>query len=132
MRSCLAYPKKGSTAVMREAEARLAADGAGHAPRLFRGAALPAAGAKAAFDRCVQHWPYYSFCYLNRAVLALRQGHLAIAAQEIATAEARLAGAADTEREAMLRPAKQLGFSDARLAALWGTSEGEVRAQLCA
>jgi carbamoyl-phosphate synthase large subunit len=47
---------------------------------------------------------------------------------EIAQAEARLAEASQEERERWLRPAKQMGFADARLAALWGASEGEVRA----
>ena len=41
--------------------------------------------------------------------------------------EAALAAAAPAERAAWLRPAKQAGFSDARLGALWGTSEAEVR-----
>ena len=49
--------------------------------------------------------------------------------EEIAIAEKRLAEAPEGERDAMLRPAKQLGFSDARLGALWGTSESDVRAQ---
>jgi carbamoyl-phosphate synthase large subunit len=49
--------------------------------------------------------------------------------EEIATAEARLIAATAAERERWLRPAKQLGFSDARLAALWGTTEAEVRRQ---
>jgi len=49
--------------------------------------------------------------------------------EEIAVAEKRLAEAPESERDAMLRPAKQLGFSDARLGALWGTSERDVRAQ---
>jgi carbamoyl-phosphate synthase large subunit len=47
---------------------------------------------------------------------------------EIATAESRLAQADSAERERWLRPAKQMGFSDARIAALWDTREGEVRA----
>jgi carbamoyl-phosphate synthase large subunit len=49
--------------------------------------------------------------------------------QEIAVAEGNLAAASTPERDRLLRPAKQLGFSDARLAALWGTSEDDVRAQ---
>ncbi|MAG32089.1 MAG: carbamoyl phosphate synthase large subunit [Deltaproteobacteria bacterium] len=48
---------------------------------------------------------------------------------ELATAEKRLAAASAVERDRWLRPAKQLGFSDARLAALWQTSESEVRAR---
>jgi carbamoyl-phosphate synthase large subunit len=48
--------------------------------------------------------------------------------QELVEMEAALAAAAPAERVAWLRPAKQAGFSDARLAALWRTSEGEVRA----
>jgi carbamoyl-phosphate synthase large subunit len=47
--------------------------------------------------------------------------------QEIVEMEAALAGAADADRPAWLRPAKQAGFSDARLAALWGTTEAAVR-----
>ena len=49
--------------------------------------------------------------------------------QEIAVAEANLMAADVPERDRLLRPAKQLGFSDARLAALWNTSEDDVRAQ---
>jgi len=49
--------------------------------------------------------------------------------QEIAVAEGNLAAASTPERDRLLRPAKQLGFSDARLAALWETSEDDVRAQ---
>jgi carbamoyl-phosphate synthase large subunit len=49
--------------------------------------------------------------------------------QEIATAEARLISATPEQRDQWLRPAKQLGFSDARLAALWGMTEAEVRQQ---
>jgi len=49
--------------------------------------------------------------------------------EEIATAEARLIAATTEEREQWLRPAKQLGFSDARIAALWGMTEAEVRKQ---
>ncbi len=48
---------------------------------------------------------------------------------EIAMAEGRLIEATASEREAWLRPAKQLGFSDARIAALWETTEAEVRKQ---
>jgi carbamoyl-phosphate synthase large subunit len=49
--------------------------------------------------------------------------------QEIAVAEANLSAAAEGDRDRLLRPAKQLGFSDARLAALWGTTEEAVREQ---
>ena len=48
---------------------------------------------------------------------------------EITMAEGRLIEATASEREAWLRPAKQLGFSDARIAALWETTEAEVRKQ---
>ena len=48
--------------------------------------------------------------------------------EEIATAERRLIAATSQERELWLRPAKQLGFSDARIAALWETTESDVRA----
>ncbi|MBJ21143.1 MAG: carbamoyl-phosphate synthase large subunit [bacterium] len=48
--------------------------------------------------------------------------------QEIAVAEKRLIAANTEQRERWLRPAKQLGFSDARIAALWESSESEVRA----
>jgi carbamoyl-phosphate synthase large subunit len=47
--------------------------------------------------------------------------------EEIATAEARLIGATMEQRDQWLRPAKQLGFSDARIAALWGKTEAEIR-----
>jgi len=47
--------------------------------------------------------------------------------EEIATAEGRLIAATAEERDEWLRPAKQLGFSDARLAALWDTTEADVR-----
>jgi carbamoyl-phosphate synthase large subunit len=47
--------------------------------------------------------------------------------QELVEMEAALAAAAPADRIAWLRPAKQAGFSDARLAALWKTSEAEVR-----
>ncbi len=47
--------------------------------------------------------------------------------KEIVDAEADLARADTAQREAWLRQAKQLGFSDARLADLWQTSESEVR-----
>ena len=49
--------------------------------------------------------------------------------KEIAIAEGNLAAASTPERDRLLRPAKQLGFSDARLAALWETNEDDVRAQ---
>jgi carbamoyl-phosphate synthase large subunit len=48
--------------------------------------------------------------------------------EEIVRAEAELAVASPAERRAWLRSAKQMGFSDRRLAALWGASEAEVRA----
>jgi carbamoyl-phosphate synthase large subunit len=48
--------------------------------------------------------------------------------QELVEMEAALAAAAPAERAAWLRPAKQAGFSDARLAALWCIREDEVRA----
>jgi len=47
---------------------------------------------------------------------------------ELVQMEAKLSAAPLAEREAWLRPAKQAGFSDKRLAALWNVSEGEVRA----
>ena len=47
--------------------------------------------------------------------------------QEIVEAEAALAAATPDERKQWLRPAKQMGFSDRRLAALWSTSEQSVR-----
>jgi len=47
--------------------------------------------------------------------------------EEIAIAEKRLAEAPESDRDAMLRPAKQMGFSDSRIGALWGKSEAEVR-----
>jgi carbamoyl-phosphate synthase large subunit len=47
--------------------------------------------------------------------------------RDIVEMEADLEAAAPQERAAWLRPAKQLGFSDRRLAALWGLDEGEVR-----
>jgi carbamoyl-phosphate synthase large subunit len=47
--------------------------------------------------------------------------------EEIAQAEKRLIAASAEERDLWLRPAKQLGFSDARIAALWGSSESGVR-----
>ena len=49
--------------------------------------------------------------------------------EEIAVAEGNLVAASTPERDRLLRPAKQLGFSDARLAALWETNEDDVRAQ---
>ena len=48
--------------------------------------------------------------------------------QEIVETEAALVAAPSDEREAWLRPAKQMGFSDRRIAALWGTDELSVRA----
>jgi len=47
---------------------------------------------------------------------------------EIVGAERALAALPGAERAAALRPAKQLGFSDRRLAALWNLHEDEVRA----
>jgi len=46
---------------------------------------------------------------------------------QIVETEAALAAAPPEERRAWLRPAKQQGFSDRRLAALWGVGEDEVR-----
>jgi len=48
--------------------------------------------------------------------------------EEIVHAEADLRRADQASREAWLRDAKALGFSDRRLAALWQTDEGAVRA----
>ena len=48
--------------------------------------------------------------------------------QEIVDLESALRAAEPEEREAWLRQAKQAGFSDRRLAALWNTREDEVRA----
>ncbi len=48
--------------------------------------------------------------------------------EEIVNAEKALAGADPSAREALLRPAKAMGFSDARLAALFQTDEASVRA----
>jgi carbamoyl-phosphate synthase large subunit len=48
--------------------------------------------------------------------------------KEIQEAEATLAGAPAAERASWLRPAKQMGFSDRRLAALWHMDEADVRA----
>ncbi|MEZ4330150.1 MAG: carbamoyl-phosphate synthase large subunit [Myxococcota bacterium] len=47
--------------------------------------------------------------------------------EEIVAAEQRLAALPKDERVRWLRPAKQLGFSDRRLGALWGESEAAVR-----
>ena len=49
--------------------------------------------------------------------------------QEIAVAEKNLADANEGDRDRLLRPAKQLGFSDKRIAMLWETDEQSVRAQ---
>jgi carbamoyl-phosphate synthase large subunit len=46
---------------------------------------------------------------------------------EIVAHEERLASLPEAERAAALLPAKQAGFSDRRLAALWGRGEAEVR-----
>jgi carbamoyl-phosphate synthase large subunit len=48
--------------------------------------------------------------------------------EEIVAWERELAAAPAAERAAWLRPAKQRGFSDVRLAALWGAREQDVRA----
>jgi carbamoyl-phosphate synthase large subunit len=48
--------------------------------------------------------------------------------EQLVAMEAALAQAPAAERPGWLRPAKQAGFSDARLAALWGLAEAEVRA----
>jgi len=47
--------------------------------------------------------------------------------RELVEMETKLAAAAPQDREAWLRPAKQAGFSDKRLAALWNKSEADVR-----
>jgi carbamoyl-phosphate synthase large subunit len=47
---------------------------------------------------------------------------------ELVSAERVLAAAEPEQREAWLRPAKQAGFSDRRLADLWAVSEDDVRA----
>jgi carbamoyl-phosphate synthase large subunit len=47
--------------------------------------------------------------------------------EEIVAMEAQLSAAPQAERAGWLRPAKQMGFSDARIAALWGLVEAEVR-----
>jgi len=46
---------------------------------------------------------------------------------ELVAMEADLAAAPEAERPARLRPAKRAGFSDRRLADLWGTDEASVR-----
>ncbi len=48
--------------------------------------------------------------------------------KEIVDTERLLQAAAPDDRVAWLRPAKQMGFADARLAALWGMREEQVRA----
>ena len=48
--------------------------------------------------------------------------------REIVEMETALTAARIDDRRAWLRPAKQAGFSDKRLAALWGTTEADVRA----
>jgi carbamoyl-phosphate synthase large subunit len=48
--------------------------------------------------------------------------------QEIVEMEAALRATPDEERSAWLRPAKQAGFSDRRLAELWGLGEDALRA----
>jgi carbamoyl-phosphate synthase large subunit len=48
--------------------------------------------------------------------------------KEIVDAERELGAARPSERAAWLRPAKELGFSDRRLADLWSIPEAEVRA----
>jgi len=47
--------------------------------------------------------------------------------RDIVEMEADLANSSSEERPAWLRPAKQAGFSDRRLASLWETSEDEIR-----
>jgi carbamoyl-phosphate synthase large subunit len=47
--------------------------------------------------------------------------------EEIVATERALSEASVGEREAWLRPAKQMGFSDRRIGDLWGQSEAEVR-----
>ncbi len=47
--------------------------------------------------------------------------------EELVAMEKALAAAAEDERAAWLRPAKQAGFSDRRLAELWNTDEATVR-----
>ena len=47
--------------------------------------------------------------------------------RDIVEMEADLVSSAPDERPAWLRPAKQMGFSDRRLATLWATREEEVR-----
>ena len=47
--------------------------------------------------------------------------------EEIVLAEQDLVAADTEQREAWLRPAKQMGFSDLRLAELWNTDEDSVR-----
>lgn len=44
-------------------------------------------GARRELDRCAKEWPGYVFCYINKAVLALREGRQTDAEQEIASAE---------------------------------------------
>ena len=46
------------------------------------------AGADQALDRCLQHWPRYTFCFINRAVLRLKQRRQAEAEVAIRQAEA--------------------------------------------
>jgi len=46
---------------------------------------------------------------------------------EIVETERSLAEAADGDRKAWLRPAKEMGFSDRRIGALWNLPESEVR-----
>ncbi len=48
--------------------------------------------------------------------------------KEIVDTERALQAAPPADRVAWLRPAKQMGFSDVRLAALWGMREADVRA----
>ena len=47
--------------------------------------------------------------------------------REIAVAEGRLVSATSEQRIEWLRPAKEMGFSDGRIAALWDMSEADVR-----
>ena len=47
---------------------------------------------------------------------------------ELVDAEERLRNAPEENWDRLLRPAKRLGFSDRRLASLWGTTEDRIRA----
>lgn len=45
------------------------------------------AGARRSFDRCIETWPGYSFCWINRAALALHEKRYQDADHEIGRAE---------------------------------------------